>query len=247
MSLTQLPVRFLAMSRPASPTRSRGCSACWSWCWPCTWPCSSASTLSKVARHPADDRPGLGFYGLLTVGVGVLIVSGGIDLSIGSVVGLGAVCFGLLVERQVSPWVAALVVLAGSAVIGLAHGLLVTQLRLQPFLVTLCGLFIYRGVGKWLAPDHSPGLNVADTPEAFQRQVESFKWLLVGDVFGVPQPAALAAGGRRPAGPVPARHAARPLPVRHRRQRGGGPLRRHPDGSLQGAGLRHLLRPGRPG
>ena len=36
-------------------------------------------------------------------------------------------------------------------VIGLAHGLLVTKLRLQPFLVTLCGLFIYRGLARWLS------------------------------------------------------------------------------------------------
>ena len=141
------------------------------------------SSLLDIHQSIAQD---IGLYGLPTVGVGILIVSGGIDLSIGSVVGLGGVCFGLMIEKQVSPWVAALVVLAGSAVIGLAHGLLVTRLRLQPFLVTLCGLFIYRGLGKWLAPDHSPGLNVADTPETFQRQVESFKWLLVGDVYGVP-------------------------------------------------------------
>ena len=88
----------------------------------------------------------LGFYGILTVGVGVLIVSGGIDLSIGSVVGLGAVCFALLLEKKVPPWGALGVVVAGGAVIGLAHGLLVTKLGLQPFLVTLCGLFIYRGL-----------------------------------------------------------------------------------------------------
>jgi ribose transport system permease protein len=141
------------------------------------------SSLLDIHQSIAQD---IGLYGIPTVGVGVLIVSGGIDLSIGSVVGLGAVCFGLMIENQISPWIAALVVLTGSGVIGLAHGLLVTRLRLQPFLVTLCGLFIYRGLAKWLAPDHSPGLNVADTPLAFQRQVESFKWLLVGDVFGVP-------------------------------------------------------------
>ncbi len=91
----------------------------------------------------------VGFYGVLTVGVGVLIISGGIDLSIGSVVGLGAVCFGLLLKAKVEPWLAATSVLAGSLGIGLIHGLLVTQLRLQPFLVTLCGLFIYRGLAKW--------------------------------------------------------------------------------------------------
>jgi ribose transport system permease protein len=128
----------------------------------------------------------LGYYGLPTLGVGILIISGGIDLSIGSVVALGAVCFGLMVEKQTPPWQAALVVLGGSALIGLLHGVLVTRLRLQPFLVTLCGLFIYRGIARWLSPEHSPGLNVANTPEAFQRQVSWFKTLLVGDVKGVP-------------------------------------------------------------
>src|SRR5947209_3957219 len=68
----------------------------------------------------------LGFYGVLTVGVGVLIIAGGIDLSIGSVVGLGAVCFGLLVEKGTSPVLSAILVIAGGAGIGLIHGLLVT-------------------------------------------------------------------------------------------------------------------------
>jgi ribose transport system permease protein len=128
----------------------------------------------------------VGYYGLSTLGVGILIISGGIDLSIGSVVALGAVCFGLMVEKQTPPWEASLLVLAGSALIGLIHGLLVTQLRLQPFLVTLCGLFIYRGIARWLSPEHSPGLNVASTPEAFQKQVSAFHALLVGDSIGVP-------------------------------------------------------------
>jgi ribose transport system permease protein len=95
----------------------------------------------------------LGYFGVVTLGVGVLIVAGGVDLSIGSVVGLGAVCFGLMLERGVSPWLAASVTLAGSMAIGLVHGLLVTGLGLQPFLVTLCGLFIYRGVAQWATPN----------------------------------------------------------------------------------------------
>jgi ribose transport system permease protein len=127
----------------------------------------------------------LGFYGLLTIGVGVLIITGGIDLSIGSVVGLGAVCFGLLLERQVPPWQAALLVIAGSAVIGLVHGLLVTQLGLQPFLVTLCGLFVYRGLAKW-ASSGSVGLEV-DAPQEYHDQINSFRTLLTGNLIGVPQ------------------------------------------------------------
>ncbi len=90
----------------------------------------------------------LGFYGVLTLGVGVLIVAGGIDLSIGSLVGLAAVAFGyLMTKRSWSPAPAAAAVIGGSVGIGLSHGLLVTKLRLQPFLVTLCGLFMYRGIG----------------------------------------------------------------------------------------------------
>src|SRR5262245_58644234 len=130
----------------------------------------------------------LGFYGVLTVGVGVLILSGGIDLSIGSVVGLGAVCFGLMLERGTSPWLAALVVLAGSVLIGLTHGLLVTKLKLQPFLVTLCGLFIYRGLARLLAPGAvGLGVNIQNEDPAFRSQVTTFRTLLVGEPLGVPE------------------------------------------------------------
>ncbi len=92
-----------------------------------------------------------GFFGILTLGAGLLIIAGGIDLSIGSVVGLSAVSLALLLEKRVAPGVAIGVVLAGAVLIGLFHGLLVTKLGLQPFIVTLCGLFIYRGLAQ-LAP-----------------------------------------------------------------------------------------------
>src|SRR5262245_23680406 len=63
----------------------------------------------------------LGFYGVLTVGVGVLIIAGGIDLSIGSVVGLGAVCFGLMLEGPVNSETGFLVgALAGVGLAGAA-------------------------------------------------------------------------------------------------------------------------------
>jgi len=93
-------------------------------------------------------------YGILTLGAGVLILSGGIDLSIGSVVALSAVGLGVLLNLG-APWpLAVLAVLAGAVLIGLFHGFLVTRLGLQPFIVTLCGLFIYRGMALWLAlPD----------------------------------------------------------------------------------------------
>ena len=127
----------------------------------------------------------LGFYGVLTVGVGILIISGGIDLSIGSVVGLGAVVFALLLEKQVAPLLGAAIVLAGGAGIGLIHGLLVTQLGLQPFLVTLCGLFIYRGLARW-ATSVSVGLDVRGAPTAFKDRIEQLRQLLIGNFLGIP-------------------------------------------------------------
>lgn len=104
----------------------------------------SADTVQTLTQY-------LGFYGILTLAVGVLIVSGGIDLSIGSLVALSAACYTLLLERGVPPLPGAFLVIAGAACVGLMHGLLVTGLNLQPFLVTLCGLFIYRGLTSWVA------------------------------------------------------------------------------------------------
>jgi ribose transport system permease protein len=95
------------------------------------------------------------------------------------VIGLGAVCFAKLVSRGLAPWQAALAVTAGGLLIGLIHGLLVAWGRLQPFLVTLCGLFIYRGLARWLTGDNSVGVR--------RRTVEGLRAALVsGNTLGVP-------------------------------------------------------------
>jgi ribose transport system permease protein len=125
----------------------------------------------------------LGFYGVLTVGVGVLIVTGGIDLSIGSLVGLAAVAFGyLMTVRHWQPVLAAATVIAGSVFIGLFHGLLVTTMRLQPFLVTLCGLFMYRGLARKLSD-----VAVILPAESVQPQAEWLRSVMVsGKTLGIP-------------------------------------------------------------
>ncbi len=64
----------------------------------------------------------------------------------------------LLIQRQWHPLAALATVLACGAGIGLFHGLLVTRVRVQAFVVTLCGLFIYRGIARWLTNDGSVGL-----------------------------------------------------------------------------------------
>jgi ribose transport system permease protein len=97
-------------------------------------------------------------FAIISLGAGLVIITGGIDLSIGSVVCLAGITTPwLLVEHGWSPWAVIPVVLIGSALIGLFHGVLITRLRLQPFLVTLCGLLLYRGVARWMTSDQSQG------------------------------------------------------------------------------------------
>ncbi|MBX7105937.1 MAG: ABC transporter permease [Gemmataceae bacterium] len=144
----------------------------------------SFDAARSVDNH-VDLARRLGFYGVLTLGVGTLIIAGGIDLSIGSLVGLSAVSFGMLLERQTDPWLAAGIVLMAAPCLGLIHGLLVTRLGLPPFLVTLCGLFVYRGVARWMSRT-TVGLAVG-APAEYRDRVQTLVDLLVkGRTFGVP-------------------------------------------------------------
>ncbi|MCE9532540.1 MAG: ABC transporter permease [Planctomycetes bacterium] len=131
------------------------------------------SNLKEVLSQDA-------FFAVLTLGVGVLIISGGIDLSIGSVVGLAGVLFGVLMRNGVPPFFATLIVLLMGIVIGSLHGLLVTRLKLQAFLVTLCGLFVYRGLARILSKSR-PGIQeTIETHPEFSSQLDFLSRLLTG-------------------------------------------------------------------
>jgi ribose transport system permease protein len=99
-----------------------------------------------------------GLFGLLSLGVSFVIMTGGIDLSVGSIVGLtGGLCANFIRMRAM-PIVLALLICLGLAVLmGLLHGFLVTRIRVQPFVVTLCGLFIYRGLARFCLQDVTQG------------------------------------------------------------------------------------------
>src|SRR5215468_5410228 len=86
----------------------------------------------------------IGTYGIFSIGVGMVIITGGIDLSVGSIFAL----LGVLLSMMLTDWhwtasISAIAILSIGAAIGATHGLLITRLRLQPFIVTLCGLLLY--------------------------------------------------------------------------------------------------------
>ena len=121
-----------------------------------------------------------GALGVITLGAALLIVTGGIDLSVGSVVGFAAVLFGVLMESRVHPYAAVVVVLLAGAAIGLVNGLLVTTLRLQAFLVTLCGMFVYRGLARSLTPKQTGVMQVKEMHPDYGAALDNLKQGFVG-------------------------------------------------------------------
>ena len=116
----------------------------------------------------------VGLFGIFAIGQGFVIITGGIELSVGSVIALLGVIFIDLIANQGVAWpVAILLVIIIGFVIGLIHGLLVTRLKLQPFVVTLCGLLIYRGIARFYTQDATAGF-------PFGVNFPTLEWLLTG-------------------------------------------------------------------
>lgn len=86
-----------------------------------------------------------------TLGMTLIIISGGIDLSVGSVVALASVVCASLLAKGHSVWLAAGLTLAAGLGVGLVNGLVIGACRMMPFIVTLGMMGIARGAAKWLA------------------------------------------------------------------------------------------------
>lgn len=105
----------------------------------------------------------VGLFGILALAQSIVIITGGIDLSVGSVVGLVPITAALLMNKGEgwSPLMAIPASLLIAAAIGLVHGVLITRMRMQPFIVTLCGLFVYRGIARFITEDKTQGFGIA--------------------------------------------------------------------------------------
>lgn len=116
---------------------------------------------------------------IFAIGEGIVILSGGIDLSVGSVIAFTGLLVSYLVWMHgVPPLLACLLVFVICVMIGLMHGALVTRLKLQPFIVTLSSMLIFRGLARRLTEDDTMG---------FGNKYASFRMLgdgNLGDVLG---------------------------------------------------------------
>jgi len=110
--------------------------------------------------------------GILAIGVAFVIITGGIDLSIGSVVCLVGVGLPyMLIDLNYPVWLALSIVIVAPLLIGAWHGFLITKLNIQPFIATLCGLLIYRGITRGFTADQSVG---------YQGEFASLRWIASG-------------------------------------------------------------------
>jgi ribose transport system permease protein len=122
----------------------------------------------------------IGLFGVFSIGEGLVIITGGIDLSVGSMFALlGVVFIDLLTLYEIAWPLALLLVVAGGLVLGLLQGLLITRLKMQPFVVTLCGLLIYRGAARYYTTDSTRGFGYGD-------EADTLRNLASGHLAGIP-------------------------------------------------------------
>lgn len=123
----------------------------------------------------------IGMYGIFSIGIGVVIMTGGIDLSVGSIFALLGVLLSIMLTEWKLPGIVAVsAVLAVGLGLGLMHGVLITRVRIQPFIVTLCGLLFYRGLARFIASDETKGFGGGG--------FETLREVATGSLFFIPMP-----------------------------------------------------------
>lgn len=145
----------------------------------------SMNTALLIGKHVA-------LYGILAIGMTYVIITGGIDLSVGAIVGLGGMVAGGLIQNGLTlkpfgvtlyfsiPIVVLITIILG-AIIGIVNGIIITRFNVAPFIATLGMMYIARG----LANIHSQGATYSDLKgyEGLGNQ----GWSFFGSrLFGVP-------------------------------------------------------------
>lgn len=101
--------------------------------------------------------------GLISLGMTLVILTAGIDLSVGSILGLCAILLGFTFSLGLNIWLALALTLLAGALLGLFNGLIITRVGIPPLIVTLATLAIYRGLALGISQARSFG----SYPESF--------------------------------------------------------------------------------
>jgi len=113
---------------------------------------------------------------LAALGMTLVIITAGIDLSVGSVVALVTVAIAWCLNKGYSPWISLAAGLVAGAVSGFLNGLLITRLKVGPFIVTLATMLIARGAAKGLANEQKIDAPISWLNDLLAVLPQSEKW-----------------------------------------------------------------------
>jgi len=124
---------------------------------------------------------------IMAVGQTFVIITGGIDLSVGAVVGFATVVVAMMINAGFPIWVAILVTLLVGVAIGMFHGFGIVKMGLPPFIITLATLTSLRGIGLLMTNGNSININ-SDSFTAFSRNsfigIPNLFWMVI--LVGIP-------------------------------------------------------------
>ncbi len=147
----------------------------------------SANNFTILTKHVA-------ITGLLAVGTSLVIIGGGIDLSVGSVAGLSGMIAGYLIFHGVqlpggqphflAIWAVVLIALAAGGLVGWFNGILVAKFSIAPFIATLGTLYLCRGAAMLISNGHT----FPELAGATVRHNTGFPWIGQGTFLLIPVP-----------------------------------------------------------
>lgn len=141
---------------------------------------ASANNISNLLRQGS-------MIAILAVGQTFVIITGGIDLSVGAVVGFATVIAAMLINAGIPVFLAILITLLVGVAIGLFHGFGIVKMGLPPFIITLATLTSLRGIGLLMTNGNSISIN-NDAFQEFSRNsflgVPNLFWMVI--LVGIP-------------------------------------------------------------
>jgi ABC-type xylose transport system permease subunit len=148
------------------------------------WTFVSPENLSNLSQQVTQT-------GILAIGMTMVILIGGIDLSVGSMLAVSAIVLAITAERfegmgMVGPWLAILVALGAGAALGAWNGAMIARLRLLPFVVTLATLTIARGLAYLVSGSQSIRVKAEVFKVLGVHSLDKFCYLVWYRITGLP-------------------------------------------------------------
>lgn len=138
------------------------------------------SDVFMTERNMFNVTRNFAFFGIMALGMSAVICTGGIDLSVGSLMGLAGIVTGLIMQAGYGIFFGFLGCMATAALVGLVNGALIAYLRLAPFVVTLGMLAMARSIAMVISNNKMI--------YEFGPDQDLFEWIGGESIFGIPNP-----------------------------------------------------------